>query len=760
MADIVLETVWAIVLAGIVIFLWDSGRNRFEQTQKGWNLIVIGFGLLLFGSVLDITDNFEGLNTYVVIGDTETEAFLEKFVGFLGGFIFISAGLFNWIPSVQGLSDLVEARTRDLQRMNNSLVTEVESRKRAEETLGLSEERYRNLVETSHDLIWAVDNEGMFTFVNRDAAMRILGYEPDEMIGRSSAYFKTPEQAEKDLKAFTKIREKGAFDYETRYRKKDGSFAVMSLNAVVVKDFNGIVMGAMGTARDISQRKRAEERLSQSEETKRALFAAAMDSIFLLNRAGTVLEVNEAGARTLGADVGDMVGRNIFEFMPPEVGDLRRGKLLAMLESKEPVVDEDGRDGRWFETHAQPILDARGEVRRIALFSRDITQRKQAEEQLQQSQKMRAVGQLTGGIAHEFNNILTVVISNLEILETGNLSKSDASILMRNSTDAAHRGARLTKQLLAFSRKEMLRPEVFQINDLIIDEVDLLRPTLGEGITIEAYRAENLESIKVDRQLLWNAVLNLALNARAAMPEGGTLTIETASIDLEEEMPGEDGGLPPGRYVTLTVSDTGYGMSPDVLEHAFEPFFTTRGLAEGTGLGLSMVYGFVNQSGGHVTIESEEGKGTSVRLYLPVAEEAAEEKETEPKNQDHRWIGKKTVLLVENDKAVREVMVMVLNGLGCETHEAEDGLEALEVLDRVPRIDLLFADVVLPNGMSGTELAYEARSRDRDIKVLLTSGYSAQSLVQEGKLDEEFDLIPKPYAINELKERLRTILGG
>ncbi|MDP6885118.1 MAG: ATP-binding protein, partial [Rhodospirillales bacterium] len=421
--------------------------------------------------------------------------------------------------------------------------------------------------------------------------------------------------------------------------------------------------------------------------------------------------------------------------MPPEVGDLRRGKLLAMLESKEPVVDEDGRDGRWFETHAQPILDARGEVRRIALFSRDITQRKQAEEQLQQSQKMRAVGQLTSGIAHEFNNILTVVISNLEILETGNLSKSDASILMRNSTDAAHRGARLTKQLLAFSRKEMLRPEVFQINDLIIDEVDLLRPTLGEGITIEAYRAENLESIKVDRQLLWNAVLNLALNARAAMPEGGTLTIETASIDLEEEMPGEDGGLPPGRYVTLTVSDTGYGMSPDVLEHAFEPFFTTRGLAEGTGLGLSMVYGFVNQSGGHVTIESEEGKGTSVRLYLPVAEEAAEEKETEPKNQDHRWIGKKTVLLVENDKAVREVMVMVLNGLGCETHEAEDGLEALEVLDRVPRIDLLFADVVLPNGMSGTELAYEARSRDRDIKVLLTSGYSAQSLVQEGKLD-------------------------
>jgi PAS domain S-box-containing protein len=761
MTDIVLETVRAIVLAIIVIFLWNSGQNRFEQSRTDWNLIVFGFGLLLFGSILDITDNFEGLNPYIVVGDTQTEAFLEKVVGFIGGFIFISIGLFNWIPTVQGLSDLVDTRTRDLQEINNSLVTEVDSRKRAEETLRLSEERYRNLVETSHDLIWSVDSEGKFTFVNRNAAMHILGYEPGEMIGRSLAYFKTPEQAEEDLKTFSRIKETGgASHYETSYRKKDGSFVDMSFNAVVVKDSKGNLMGTMGTAQDISQRKRAEERLSQSEETKRALFAAATDSIFLLNRTGTVLEVNEAGAKSLGASVGDMVGRNIFEFMPPEVGDRRRGKLLAMLESKEPNVDEDGRDGSWFETHAQPILDARGEVQRIALFSRDITKRKRADEQLQRSQKMQAVGQLTGGIAHEFNNILTVVISNLDILDRGDLNENDASTLMQHSTDAAYRGAKLTKQLLAFSRREMLRPEILQTNDLILDEVDFLRPTLGDEITIEAYRAEDLELIEVDRQLLGNAILNLALNARTAMPEGGTLTIETANFNLEEELFDEDGGLPSGRYVMLTVIDTGYGMSPDVLEHAFEPFFTTKGLAEGSGLGLSMVYGFVKQSGGHVTIESEEGKGTTVRLFFPVVRGVAEEKKTDAKDKGRRPIGKKTVLVVENDEAIRNMLVIVLNSLGLETHEAEDGLEALEALDRVSHIDLLFTDVVLSDGMSGTELAHEARDRDRDIKVLLTSGYSEQALAREGKLDEEFDLFPKPYSITELVERLRTVLEG
>jgi PAS domain S-box-containing protein len=640
MTDIVLENVRAIVLAIIVIFLWNSGQNRFEQSRTDWNLIVLGFGLLLFGSILDITDNFEGLNPYIVIGDTQTEAFLEKVVGFLGGFIFISIGLFNWIPTVQGLSDLVDTRTRDLQEINNSLVTEVDSRKRAEETLRLSEERYRNLVETSHDLIWSVDREGKFTFVNRNAAMHILGYEPGEMIGRSLAYFKTPEQAEKDLKTFSRIKETGgASHYETSYRKKDGSFVDMSFNAVVVKDSERNLMGTMGTAQDISQRKRSDE-------------------------------------------------------------------------------------------------------------------------QLQQSQKMQAVGQLTGGIAHEFNNILTVVISNLDILDKGDLNENDASTLMQHSTDAAYRGAKLTKQLLAFSRREMLRPEILQTNDLILDEVDFLRPTLGDEITIEAYRAEDLELIEVDRQLLGNAILNLALNARTAMPEGGTLTIETASFDLEEELFDEDGGLPSGRYVMLTVIDTGYGMSPDVLEHAFEPFFTTKGLAEGSGLGLSMVYGFVKQSGGHVTIESEEGKGTTVRLFFPVVRGVAEEKKTDAKDKGRRPIGKKTVLVVENDEAIRNMLVIVLNSLGLETHEAEDGLEALEALDRVSHIDLLFTDVVLSDGMSGTELAHEARDRDRDIKVLLTSGYSEQALAREGKLDEEFDLFPKPYSITELVERLRTVLEG
>ena len=377
---------------------------------------------------------------------------------------------------------------------------------------------------------------------------------------------------------------------------------------------------------------------------------------------------------------------------------------------------------------------------------------------LRQAQKMEAVGQLTGGVAHDFNNLLTVIIGNIDFLEgeAGNnprLRKLTATI--RRS---AERGARLTTQLLAFSRLQPLRPETCNLNGLIIDFDTLIRRALGETIAVRSNLHPGLWPCNVDPAQFEAAILNLIVNARDAMPTGGTLSIATQNVTLAAGDPTTDDDIAPGPFVMITIADTGTGMAPDVLERAFEPFYTTKEVGKGSGLGLSQLYGFVRQSGGTVKIASEIGKGTAVTVYLPKA--ARMVTEAEPPKSPIKPKGSETVLVVEDDPDVLDIAVATLTDLGYRILVAYDGVEAMAILERDEPIDLLFTDIVMPYGISGIQLARQARKLRQDIKILLTSGYTMQTLSADYGAEKEFTIIGKPYRQAELAEHVRRALRG
>jgi nitrogen-specific signal transduction histidine kinase/CheY-like chemotaxis protein len=392
---------------------------------------------------------------------------------------------------------------------------------------------------------------------------------------------------------------------------------------------------------------------------------------------------------------------------------------------------------------------------------RDVTDRKRIEAALQQVHKMEAVRQLTSGIAHDFNNHLAVIIINLELLEQRLADRIDLQSLTQCALDAADRSAALAQRLLAFSRRRALKPHATNLSQLISGGMaDLLRRTLGETIKIEVKHAAHLLPCLADPAQLESALLNLAINARDAMPKGGMLTIETANVRLGDEPGLLAEGVAPGEYVMLTVNDTGHGMPAEVAARACEPFFTTKKAGKGTGLGLSMVHGFVRQSGGHMEIDSKIGRGTTVRIYLPRAQEGEEASAGAfelPVAQRERA---ESVLVVEDDTEVRDRVVAMLSELGYRARQAEDGASALAILDEEPGIALLFTDLVLPGGMSGPMLAAEARARRPGLKILFTSGYETADATFHGQLEKTAHVLGKPYRKAELARRLQAVFDG
>ncbi len=397
-------------------------------------------------------------------------------------------------------------------------------------------------------------------------------------------------------------------------------------------------------------------------------------------------------------------------------------------------------------------------VRSVGTFQ-DITELKQAEEQLRQAQKMEAVGQLTGGVAHDFNNLLAVISLNAEFVREALEEGSSAAESLESMTRVADRGAELTHRLLAFSRQQTLESKVTDANGLVTGMTGMLRRTLGETVEIETALAEGLWRTLVDPNQLENALLNLAINARDAMPKGGKLTIETANVRLDEDHAAAQGDLAPGDYVRLSVSDSGTGMAPEVIARVFEPFFTTKDVGRGTGLGLSMVYGFVKQSGGHVTVASEEGRGTTINLYLPKSEAAAQAAEA-PATAEEPPVRGETVLVVEDDADIRRLIAKILDGLGYRVLEAGDGAQALAALERAPGVDLLLSDVVLPGGRSGPEIVAEAQRHHPGLKSLFMSGYAPGGMSHQGRLPEGAALLKKPFTKHDLAQKVRAVLDG
>ena len=381
------------------------------------------------------------------------------------------------------------------------------------------------------------------------------------------------------------------------------------------------------------------------------------------------------------------------------------------------------------------------------------------ESQVRQAQKMEAIGQLTGGVAHDFNNILTVITGSIEILGDAIKDRADLAQITDMISAAAARGADLTQHLLAFARRQPLQPRSTDVNALVIDAARLLRPTLGEHIEIESMLAHDSAPALIDPSQLSTAMLNLALNARDAMPSGGKLTLETKNVVLDESYAGMNSEVKPGNYVMIAVSDTGKGIPGSVLDKVFEPFFTTKEVGKGSGLGLSMVYGFVKQSNGHIKIYSEEGHGTTVKLYLPQAGCVPDvpAAETGIAGGVH---GDESILIVEDDALVREYVVTQVSRFGYRTLAAGNAAEALAIVDGPERIDLLFTDVIIPGGMNGRQLATEALKRRAGLKVLYTSGYTENAIVHHGRLDPGVLLLPKPYLSSDLARMIRTALAS
>jgi PAS domain S-box-containing protein len=476
---------------------------------------------------------------------------------------------------------------------------------------------------------------------------------------------------------------------------------------------------------------------------------------------------NSGAQRIKGYAESEIIGRHFSQFYTEE--DLATNLPQRALETaaREGKFEAEGwrlrKDGTrfWASVVIDPIRNDMGELIGFAKITRDITERRKTQEALEeaqaalfQAQKMEAVGQLTGGVAHDFNNLLTIIVNNLDLLTRNARDPRDAK-LIESAQRAAERGAKLTQQLLAFSRRQPLQPDTHSPNTLIEGFESVLRRACGEMIRLQLSLSPRIRWVSVDAPQFESALLNLIVNARDAMPNGGSLKIMTGNVTLNEKDSAST-NLQPGQYVSISVQDTGTGMARETVSRVFEPFFTTKEIGKGTGLGLSQVYGFVTQSGGHIKVDSTPGQGTKVTMLLPAQEtgdEASEEDgETERPVRDSAG----TVLIVEDEPAVLEVASDIFDSLGYDVVTATDANEAVKVLDGNPSIDVLFSDVIMPNGMNGVELSRKAREMRPNLKILLASGYPMSALPSEG-LGAGVSFISKPYRWTELVEKLRGL---
>jgi PAS domain S-box-containing protein len=551
--------------------------------------------------------------------------------------------------------------------------------------------------------------------------------------------------------------------------RRVGDTALASAAIALAAMLAGIVLAVLA----FRNLRRAEEAHRRSEQRFRLLVEGAADhAIYMLDPEGRVSEWNAGAQRLKGYAADEIVGQHVSRFYTEE--DRNAGVPRLALESalREGKFEAEGwrvrKDGSrfWASAAVTPIRDRSGKLVGFAKITRDVTERRehqlaleQARSALAQSQKMDALGQLSGGIAHDFNNLLHVIMNGVEILERRLKaidpdSRQYLDMIKRNTS----RAASLTQRMLAFARRQPLAPRPLEPNKLVAGMVDLLQRALGESIALETVLGGGVWAVSVDGNQLEAAILNLAVNARDAMPGGGKLTIETTNAFLDEAYASAHAEVKPGQYALIAVSDTGSGMSDEVRAKAFDPFFTTKEPGQGTGLGLSQVYGFIKQSGGHVKIYSEPGEGTTVKLYLPRLSAAASADETwhdVPAIQTSATAEK--ILVVEDDEDVRVFTAEVLRALGYKVSTAEDARSALRALELDPDIDLLFTDVGLPNGINGRQLADQVRQRHPSMKVLYTTGYARNAIVHHGRLDPDVQLLVKPFTQAALARKVRQI---
>ncbi|ANN65489.1 response regulator [Bordetella bronchialis] len=615
--------------------------------------------------------------------------------------------------------------------------------------------------------------EGIVLSWNEGARL-MTGWDAAEVVGRH--YYKVyPAVAADAMDTATLLRESASGQTLLRngwMQCKDGPQLRVATTIDFVRDGAGMLLALAFVSRDVADATASDEALRQSEEQFQLLMRGVVDyAIYMLDRDGHITTWNTGAERIKGYSRDEILGSHFSRFYtePDRAAGIPAHALATAL--REGRYESEAwrlrKDGTAFYAHVviDPIFDPAGNHVGFAKITRDITEKQAAKEELertqralQQSQKLETIGKLTGGVAHDFNNLLQVIGGNLQLLAT-DLQDSDAARRrLANGLAGVQRGAKLASHLLAFGRRQPLTPSVVNIRSFLRGFDDMLRRSLGEAIEIETVVAGGLWNTMIDTAQLENALLNLAINARDAMNGSGKLTIEIGNAYLDDAYARSHAEVRPGQYVMLAVTDTGAGMTPDVMAQAIEPFFSTKPEGQGTGLGLSMVYGFVKQSGGHLALYSELGHGTTVRLYLPRSFEK-EEAVAESVSMTVAG-GSETILVAEDDEQVCTTVVELLKGLGYQVLRAADGESALAIVASGIKIDLLFTDVVMPGPLRSPELARKGQELQPDMAVLFTSGYTQNAIVHGGRLDKGVELITKPYTRENLAGKIRHVLAN
>jgi PAS domain S-box-containing protein len=648
------------------------------------------------------------------------------------------------------------------ERFFTLLVRDISERKKRKAEIIESRQRLEALLDSIKGVAWECDSHpGKLTYISPQVE-RLLGFPVEHWykrgFGRTIIHPEDRERVVENCRAA--VANQSNYEVEFRVIAADGRILWLRDTATITKDEDRLKM--RGLMLDVTKRAQAEHELRASKELYRDLVENANDIIYSHDLEGRITSLNTSGARLMGYTLEEALTMNVFDVVAPASKDKAIDSLVQKLSGEEKTIYElelITKHGH----HATVEVNTRlayedGKPVGVQGIARDVTERNHLQSQLYQAQKMETVGRLAGGIAHDFNNLLTVILgkAGLALLQL----KDSESQLRRDLEDikgVTERAASLTQQILAFSRKQVLQPRVIDLNNVVSDMGKILNRLIGEDVRLETILRSDIGNVKADPTQIEQVIMNLAVNARDAMPKGGKLIIETSNARLDENYSRHHANAKPGQYVMIAVSDNGCGMSEEVLNRAFEPFFTTKEQDIGTGLGLSTVYGIVKQSDGYIWVYSEEGVGTTFKIYLPRIEDEAESVLPSPTPEEF-LNGHETILLVEDDDLIRSLVKEMLDLMGYKVVEASDGATALETIKELKEpIDLLLTDIVMP-GMSGCQIAEHLCEAQEQAKILYMTGYTDEAIVRHGLLDSGLSMIQKPFTLETLVFKVRELL--